>query len=56
MVNYKKNQTRYESSKYLNNESGLGSNKYLEIIVKFLEPKILNEKVEVFFGVYYFKE
>ena len=32
------------------------SNKYLKVIVQCLKPKILNEKVEVLFDFFYFKE
>ena len=32
------------------------SNKYLELIIKSLEPKILNEKVEVLFDLHCFTE
>ena len=30
------------------------SNKYLEMVIQCLEPKILNEKVEVLFGLFYY--
>ena len=32
------------------------SNKYLEVIIKFLEPKILKKKVDVLFDIFILKK
>ena len=43
---------RFEANKLFNYILDLTlSNKYLEVIVKFFEPKILNEKIDVLFDL-----